>query len=100
MKDVRKRYILYELVSEAQIDLGEFKKTFLDLSLKLLGEIDFKNANLLILETEHKNKGIIRCSHKYVDKVKFTLAMIKEINGQKIIAQSLKTSGTLKSLKG
>lgn len=99
MKNIRKRYILYELISDEPVDQTEFKKEFLKVSLNLFGELDFKNANLLILETEHKIKGIIRCSHLYVDKVKLALGLIKEINQKKVIAQSLKTSGTLKSLK-
>ena len=99
MKDTRPRYISYEILSKEDINHEDFKKEFLKKSLSLLGELDYKNANILILEKGHKDRGIIRCSHRHVDKIKLVLALIKEINNKEVIVQSLKVSGTLKSLK-
>ncbi len=100
MKTIRNRYILFEIISDEEIGYEEFRKSFLNVCFSLLGELDYKNANILILENEFKGrKGIIKCSHKYVDPVKLGLGLLREINGKKVIVQSLKVSGTLKSLK-
>ena len=41
-------------------------------------------------------RGIIKVSHKYVDKVKASLCFIEKINNQQVIAHSIGTSGILK----
>jgi RNase P/RNase MRP subunit POP5 len=45
-----------------------------------------------------KDYGIIRCSHQTKELVISALALITEINSEKIIISPVKTSGTIRSL--
>ena len=43
--------------------------------------------------------GIIHCSHQTKEIIISALALVKEINGNQVILSSIKTSGTLRSIK-
>ncbi len=46
-----------------------------------------------------KNYGMLRCSHKTKETLITALCLVSDINNKRIILSTLKTSGTLKSLK-
>ena len=99
-KPYRKRYILFKIISDKEIRYETAKKAILDSSLKLLGELGTSKANIKVLpDFWQKNRGVISVNHNYVPKIKLSLALIKQINNQKVIVLSEKVFGTLKKIK-
>ncbi|KKM07270.1 hypothetical protein LCGC14_1735590 [marine sediment metagenome] len=43
--------------------------------------------------------GIIRCSHQTKEIIISALALVKDINGLKVVLSPIKTSGTINSIK-
>lgn len=101
IKQEKPRYIKFEIISKKEVEFEPLKRSILKTALSFLGENDFRNANILILEDMWKNKkGVIKTSHKYVNKVKVILALIRKIDNTDIIIKSSKVSGTLKKIGG
>ena len=46
-----------------------------------------------------KEYGIIRCSHQTKETIISALSLVREIDGAKVILSSIKTSGTIRSIK-
>ncbi len=94
----RKRYLAFEILSNRQIK--EFKLVSDAISssmLRFIGELGMADAGLLFLDDKFKDqKGIIRVNHRYVDELKSALAMVEEIDNQKVLLRSLGLSGILK----
>lgn len=100
VKQNRKRYILFKIISDKEIQYEIAKRAILDSSFKLLGELEVSKANIKILpEFWQKNGGVISVNHNYVPKIKLSLALIKQIQTQKVIVFSEKVFGTLKKIK-
>lgn len=99
----RKRYIVYEILSEDKISDFEPIKNSIDNSfLSLFGTSGMADAGIMHLKDKYdKNtqSGIIKVSHKNVGKLRSALALIKEIEKNKVIVRSLRCSGILKKVK-
>lgn len=97
IKTEKPRYIKFEIISEKPVKFRDLRTTVLKTALEFLGEDQYRNAKILILEEHLKNKkGVIKTTHRYVDKVKVVLALIKKIKDINVIIRSLKVSGTLR----
>ena len=96
----KKRYLVFEIISKANItDFKEIEKNILENTLRFLGELGMAKAGILILKDKFdikKQKGIIRVSHKYVNELRASLALIQKINNQVVIVRSIGLSGILK----
>ncbi len=90
-----KRYVLFKIISEEKIFKEEINSSLYNICLDFLGEEAFGQANIMIVK-----KNIIRVDTKYKNELIFALSLIREINGKKIMLNTLKTSGSLKKLKG
>ena len=88
----RNRYLVYEI--KGNKNFTEIKKELKKSMLQFLGEFEYAKANILILDDFKKNKGIIKLSHKYVDKVKVALMLIKSFT-----VETKGVSGTLKKAR-
>jgi RNase P/RNase MRP subunit POP5 len=100
VKGNRKRYILFKIISDREISFENAERAILHSSLALLGEVDAGKANVRLMpEFWQKNGGVISLNHNYIPKVKLSLALIKQINSQKVIVYSEKVFGTLKKIK-
>lgn len=96
----RKRYIFFKIHSKNFIQYKEAKNAIWNSLLNFLGEDQLASGGVEIIKNQYKkNSGVIRCNHKHVDKVKFSLALIHQIGEERVIFQSLRVSGTLKSGK-
>lgn len=89
----KKRYLVFEVVSEEKITYDNAKKAIKKATKEFLGDYGLAKAGIIFLKDWKDNKGILRVSHKEVEKVKMSLALIKDINGKKIIIKSLGQSG-------
>ena len=82
----KKRYVVFEIISNENFDDATTKKFIYDECLKFLGELGISRAELMFVEDQFKNnKGILKVNNKYVDEIKLSLSLIKSINGKKVI---------------
>jgi ribonuclease P/MRP protein subunit POP5 len=98
----RKRYIVYEIISEHNFNIKEISKSILESVEKCFGCIGSAKAGILFPAdnfNENHQKGIIRVSHKEVDNVRFALMTITKINNTKVIFRTIGVSGILKKAK-
>ena len=89
----------FNLISKSQI--REFKAISSSINSsfsRCFGEFGLAKAGIIILNEAwkpEKQAGIIRVNNNYVDQLKASLAMIKEIEGKEVIVKSLGVSGML-----
>lgn len=96
----KKRYLAFEIISKTKIDdFTAVENTIKESVLRFLGESGMAKAGVLFLADKYnkdKQKGIIRVSHKYVNELRASLALIQKINNQDVIVRSIGLSGILK----
>jgi len=94
----RIRYLAFEIISESKIN--NFKEIAKEISYnisKFMGDYGMAYASIHILADKFKNnKGIIKVNYLYLDHLRASLALIRELSQKKVIIRSLKASGTLK----
>ena len=99
-KQNRKRYILFEIISNKELSSDMAESAILESSLRFLGELGTSEAGIRFLpEFWHKNKGVLSANANHIPKVKLALALIKKISGHDVIIRSIKVFGTLKKIK-
>ncbi|MBD3202873.1 hypothetical protein GF327_01145 [Candidatus Woesearchaeota archaeon] len=98
----KKRYMVFEIISEKKIPEKKIYKKILDSFEKLFGSIGLGRAGIVVLK-ENFNKdlkrGMIRVNHKFVDQVRFSLSIIKKIDNIKVIINCIGVSGMIKKAK-
>lgn len=100
VKGYRKRYIVFEIISNKEIEFETAKNAIIESSEKLIGSLGISKANLRFLSDFYKkNRGVIVVNHNYVSKIKLAIALIKKIKNSDAIVQTKKVYGTLKKIK-
>ena len=93
----KKRYVAFEVISNANISFKAISKAIWNSLLGLTGELGAAKAGTWLLNDKYRqNKGLIKVNHKQVDAVKAALALIKQIEGSNVIVHSTGASGILK----
>tara|TARA_Y100000310_G_scaffold345665_1_gene467967 strand:- start:22569 stop:22907 length:339 start_codon:yes stop_codon:yes gene_type:complete len=95
----KKRYIVYEMISDKKFKFKEAKETMDRVILKFLGELGYSKAGIIHLDNFKNNKGIIRVNHKEVDNVKTSLMLIEKINNHKVLVKTNLVTGLLNKAK-
>ena len=90
----KKRYILFEVISDEKIFKDEIKNSIYQKTLDYLGEKGFSQAGVILVK-----ENIIRVNNKYKDEMIIILSLIRSINNKKMMINPLKTSGVIKKLK-
>lgn len=95
----KKRYILFEVVSDKSIDAEAIKLAVKNKLKECLGVFGLMDAGILIVHNSFtENKGVLRTNTKSVDKVKAALGLIDRIGKEDADVKVLKVSGILKKL--
>lgn len=95
-----KRYVFFRANSSDELGYPEVRNAVMNSLLNWMGSEKFAWAKPWVIKNLWKaNSGVLQCSHKYVDDVKVGLALIHQIGESKVIFQTLRVSGTLKSGK-
>ncbi|MBM3282387.1 MAG: hypothetical protein FJY86_03560 [Candidatus Diapherotrites archaeon] len=98
----KKRYILFTLNVENSnlISKDDFSRALKHHLLHCFGVLGLPlhRVKLVIFDTK-QGKGILRCAHTSKDSVITALSLMNALNGKPIRLRSMKTSGTLKSLR-
>jgi len=98
----QKRYLVFEIISENQIEYGNLITSIWDSAINFLGEILSSRAGIWIIQNlydEKTQKGIIRCNHEFVEEVRTALSLIHVIGETKAIVKILGVTGTIKSAR-
>jgi RNase P/RNase MRP subunit POP5 len=62
-----------------------------------LGTLEAGKAGILFLKDKYQNNtGVVKTGHKYVDKVRTALALIKAIDSKEVVFRTRIVSGILK----
>jgi ribonuclease P/MRP protein subunit POP5 len=91
----KKRYLAFELISEAPVSRSELVKEVMFSASSLLGDVTTSECELKVLGFEDW-KGIIQCSHTKVKETRASLATLTRVNGKRATLHVLGTSGTVK----
>ena len=92
----RKRYLAFEVMSKDNTRFSVVSKAVWSSILSFIGIKGAAKAGIWLLSDKYKNnKGLIRVGHKYVDDLKASLALIKNIDSEDVIVRSLGVSGIL-----
>jgi RNase P/RNase MRP subunit POP5/RNase P/RNase MRP subunit p30 len=97
----RQRYLLFEILKKEDVIISE--KEFLSLFWKVFSEFfgtlnTSRSGVYLSKYNQDLSLGILRCSHKTVDLVRFAIALMSKFNDSKIIVHVMKVSGTMRNL--
>jgi len=98
----RRRYILFKIITEENLRFSkeDLIKSIWSSIWRYFGMKEANKIGLWLIEFDLESKyGIIRCSHKTKEPLITALCLITEINNKRVILSTLKTSGTIKSLK-
>lgn len=94
------RYIFFKIHSDFKLNYNEVKNAVTNSAMNWLGSEDFAKSKLWLIKNMFKpSECVIKCSHKYVDEIKVSLALLRQIGDSKVIFQSYRVSGTIKSGK-
>lgn len=93
----RKRYIVYELITNEKDKLEDPEKELVLQINNKLGLFDSADAGVQSLKYDKELQvGLLRVNHKLVDKVKITLMMIKKIQEKTVLPRTRGVSGIIK----
>jgi len=98
----RQRYILFKIITEENFKFSkeDLIKSIWSSIWRYFGMKEANKIGLWLVEFDLEKKyGILRCSHKTKESLITALCLITEINNTRVILSTLKTSGTIKSLK-
>ncbi len=94
-KKVRRRYLVFEFISEESIERHEFEELVKRYFKELFGSVELTKAGISVVILDKKIcKGIIKFNSIYRSKILTALALLQIRNG--IIIHPLRTTGTLK----
>lgn len=100
----RRRYLLFELMCEREIDKRDLLKEIWDSLYALYGDAGASESKLWLIdyhkrEDANSGVGILRCAHHKVEEVRAALACIHSINDARVGIRVIKTSGTIKGVQ-
>lgn len=93
----RNRYMLFEAISEGRFNKAGVSQAIWASALQFLGELGASKLNLKLVEWDEGDQvGILKVDHRGVDGARAALALITEIEKNKLIFHVLKVSGILR----
>lgn len=98
----KKRYIVFRVISEEPVDYNAARDALWNSMTHWMGEADLGKAGVRIIKNLWSGKeqaGFIQVAPKYVDSVKVAMGLIHQVGDQRVIFQSVRVSGTIKSGK-
>lgn len=100
VKKIRRRYIVFSIISEHDFDKRELEKAIRKKLALLYGIISLAKADpQLVFYDPRLKRGVIRTSHVMKDYVLAALSIIRNINGKQLLIIPIKTTGTIKKAK-
>ncbi len=95
----KKRYLAFEIISKSKIKVfSEVSKAMWASALSYAGTKGTARMGMWVLAERYdkdQQKGIIRVSHRSLNELRASLALVKQIEQQPVIVRSLGASGIL-----
>jgi len=95
----KKRYLVYEIISEAPLKFEDVKRSINNSLVNFLGVNCIAKVNPILIPLFDGKIGIIKINNNHLDEVKLALMLIKDINNKKVIFKNIYVSGILKKAK-
>jgi len=96
----RWRYIVFQIMSDKELEYEDVARDLWSVLLKLFGEVGVSFMNLKVIDYDKRSGfGILRCTHKTVDIVHAGVSMISEIRGTPILTDIKKVTGSIKKAR-
>ena len=95
----KKRYLAFKAICPKSIKFSHINNAVGSSFKNLYGITGEAEAGVILIKSrydENSNTGIIRVNHNYLDKLRLSLAMIKEIDNTNVIIKSVSASGMIK----
>ena len=101
VKRFRKRYVLYRVLCENDgLGKDSVRKAIYESFFRFFGFLGLSQARLIFIDYDENEKvGILACSHRFLELVRVSLALISQIDGKKVNIYTVRVSGTIKSLR-
>ncbi|MBU5678288.1 MAG: ribonuclease P protein component 2 [Candidatus Aenigmarchaeota archaeon] len=96
------RYIVFEIITEEDIEYEEFTKALWLACLSFLGELYTSEAEIKIIKNLYNprtKQGVIKCRYDMTEFVRASLALINKIGNKDAIVKVLGITGTISSAK-
>ncbi|MBI1972724.1 hypothetical protein HYS50_01835 [Candidatus Woesearchaeota archaeon] len=94
----KKRYLHYEVITEANRTAEEVKEAVQQAIHQFLGDYGVAQAGISLIENTNK-EGIIKVNTPYVNHVKTALALIKTMKNNPTRIATTKVSGMINKVK-
>jgi len=95
----KKRYLAFEIISNSKIKaFSEISKAIWSSTLSFAGTKGAARMGMWVFPEKYnpeKQRGLIRVSHRSLDELKASLALIKNIEEQTVIVRSIGASGIM-----
>ena len=95
----KKRYVVYEYISDKDISHNNIIKAVENSYKECFGMFGLGEAGFMDTKIHNNNRGVLKINHKYLDKLRVSMTMIKNINDQKLVLHTIGVSGILKKAK-
>ena len=97
----RDRYVVFNIISDEEIlEESIVKSSIWKLYQNLFGLFGSSGSGLFFEEYNEKKKfGIMKCLHTSLSQLLTVLAVLSEVNGNKVLMQVLNVSGTINKAK-
>ncbi|MBU2639493.1 MAG: ribonuclease P protein component 2 [Nanoarchaeota archaeon] len=94
----KKRYLAFEIVSGDKFNKTEIKNAITEEALKFMGTLNYGKAGIMLTNLQ-ENSGILKVNNKFLNELKSSLILIKDINSKRVIFKTKGVSGILKKAK-
>jgi len=97
-----RRYVVFRVISEERVDYDHVRDALWNSMTHWIGEAGLARSGTRLIRNlwnQREQKGFIQVSPRYVDAVKVAMGLIHQIGDQRVIFQSMRVSGTIKSGK-
>lgn len=98
----KKRYIIFKIHSDGKLRYENVRNAIYNTISNWLGELGIAKADIHLIKNlwnSDEQIGFIRCSHISVDHIKTALTTIRQIGDKRVVFETLRVSGTIKSAR-
>ncbi len=98
----KKRYIVFEIISENPVEYENFRDALWNSMTNFLGELGASGAQLRILKNLYDPKsqrGVLKCSHDMVEQIRTGLSLIAIVGETRVVIKVDGVTGTIKSAR-
>lgn len=98
----KSRYIVFKVHAENRLTYQNVRDAVYNAVSEWFGASGMARADIHLIKNlwdHEEQKGFIRCSHRVVDDVKAALLTVRQIGDEKVIFQTLRVSGTIKTAR-